>query len=141
MEIPSLAIIADRIADRVDFFSVGTNDLTQYTLAAERTNERVARLGDACHPAVLRQIRSVIQAAHEQGIWVGLCGELAGDPDAIPVLLGLGLDEFSMAPVSIPRAKAILRKWSQAQASDLAKEVLDLDTADAVREKVRSIEL
>lgn len=137
VEIPSVAVLADLFAKEVDFFSIGTNDLTQYTMAAERTNEKVAHLGDACHPAVLRQIRSVIQAAHGEGIWVGLCGELAGDPDAIPVLLGLGLDEFSMAPTSVPHAKTILRRWSKIEAAKLAEEVLDYDSAGDVRERVR----
>jgi phosphotransferase system enzyme I (PtsI) len=138
VEIPSVAVLADRFAREVDFFSIGTNDLTQYTMAAERTNEKVAYLGDACHPAILRQIQRVIQAAHERGIWVGLCGELAGDPDAIPVLLGLGLDEFSMAPASIPRAKAIIRGWSRERAGELAESVLDLDSAQEVRARVRA---
>jgi phosphotransferase system enzyme I (PtsI) len=137
VEIPSVVVLADQFAKEVDFFSIGTNDLTQYTMAAERTNEKVAHLGDACHPAVLQQIRSVLQAAHGEGIWVGLCGELAGDPEAIPVLLGLGLDEFSMAPASIPRAKTILRRWSKADAVKLAEEVLDYDSAEDVRERVR----
>ncbi len=137
VEIPSVAALADLFAREVDFFSIGTNDLTQYTMAAERTNERVAHLGDAAHPAVLRQIQSVIRAAHAEGIWVGLCGELAGDPEAIPVLLGLGLDEFSMSPISIPRAKQIIRSWSQADAQELVDPVLSLDSADAVREFVR----
>jgi phosphotransferase system enzyme I (PtsI) len=138
VEIPSVAVLADQFAREVDFFSIGTNDLTQYTMAAERTNDRVAYLGDAAHPAVLRQIGRVIEAAHEQGIWVGLCGELAGDPQAVPVLLGLGLDEFSMAPASIPRAKVILRKWSKQDAIKLAQEVLELDSAAAVRERVQA---
>jgi len=138
VEIPSVVVLADQFAKEVDFFSIGTNDLTQYTMAAERTNEKVAHLGDACHPAVLRQIRNVIQSAHNEGIWVGLCGELAGDPEAIPVLLGLGLDEFSMAPASIPRAKTILRRWSKADAVKLAEEVLDFDSAEDVRDRVRT---
>ncbi|TET31648.1 MAG: phosphoenolpyruvate--protein phosphotransferase [Anaerolineales bacterium] len=138
VEIPSVVVLADQFAKEVDFFSIGTNDLTQYTMAAERTNEKVAHLGDACHPAVLQQIRSVLQAAQGEGIWVGLCGELAGDPEAIPVLLGLGLDEFSMAPASIPRAKTILRRWSKADAVKLAEEVLDFDSAEDVRDRVRT---
>ena len=136
VEVPSVAVLADLFAREVDFFSIGTNDLTQYTLAAERTNDRVAHLGDAAHPAILRQISQVIKAAHAQGIWVGLCGELAGDPQAIPVLLGLGLDEFSMAPAAIPRAKVVLRRWSIEDAAKLALEVLELDSADAVRARV-----
>ncbi len=111
--------------------------MTQYTLAAERTNQRVAHLGDPCHPAVLRQIRNVIEAAHQDGIWVGVCGEVAGDPDAAPILLGLGLDEFSMAPGSIPRIKAILRDWSYADAAQLAGQAVNLDAAEEVRSLVR----
>jgi phosphotransferase system enzyme I (PtsI) len=137
VEIPSVAVLADRFAREVDFFSIGTNDLTQYTMAAERTNEKVAHLGDACHPAVLRQIQRVIEAAHEVGIWVGLCGELAGDADAIPILLGLGLDEFSMAPASIPRAKEIIRKWHVSDAQELLETVLQMDTGEEVRAFIR----
>ncbi len=137
VEVPSAALLADQFAPEVDFFSIGTNDLTQYTMAAERTNEKVAHLGDACHPAILRLIDSVIRAAHANGIWAGVCGELAGDEDAIPILLGLGLDEFSMAPRSIPRAKGIIRRWSLADAGALAGEVLDLRSAEAVRLHVR----
>ncbi len=133
VEVPSVAVLADLFAREVDFFSVGTNDLTQYTMAAERTNERVAYLGDPCHPAVLRQIRSVVEAGHRAGIWVGVCGELAGDPSAVPILLGLDLDELSMAPGSIPRAKSILRRSSWEDAKRLAAQALDLDSAEAVR--------
>jgi len=138
VEVPSVAVLADLFAREVDFFSIGTNDLTQYTMAAERTNEKVAHLSDACHPAILRQIKRILEAAHVEGIWVGLCGELAGDPDAVPILLGLGLDEFSMAPTSIPRAKALIRRWSLAQAQKLASQVIDLDSAAAVRDFVRA---
>jgi phosphoenolpyruvate-protein kinase (PTS system EI component) len=112
--------------------------MNQYTFAAERTNERVAHLGDAIHPAILRQINSVIQAAHGQKIWVGVCGELAGDPMAIPLLLGLGLDEFSMAPASIPHAKEVVRRISTARAQALALEAIKLDSAGAVRQYVRN---
>ncbi len=138
VEIPSTVILADLFAREVDFFSIGTNDLTQYTFAAERTNDRVAYLGDACHPAVLREIQAVIKAAHSAGIWVGLCGELAGDPEAIPILLGLGLDEFSMAPPLIPHAKAIIRNCFMDKARQLASEVVDLATAAEVRQHARS---
>ncbi len=140
VEIPSTAILADQFAREVDFFSIGTNDLTQYTLAADRGNVKLSHLSDACNPAVLRLIQQVVNAAHAQGIWVGLCGELGGDADAVPVLLGLGLDEFSMAPASIPRAKAIIRQWSTNETRKLAEVVLNLDSANAVREAVRSIQ-
>jgi len=136
--VPSAAVLADQFAREADFFSIGTNDLTQYTLAADRTNERVAYLSDACHPAVLRQIKSVVQAAHAAGRWVGVCGELAGDPEAVPLLLGLDLDELSMAPVAIPAAKASIRRWSWAAAQQLASRALDADSATAVRNLVRA---
>ncbi|MGA9193126.1 MAG: phosphoenolpyruvate--protein phosphotransferase [Anaerolineales bacterium] len=136
VEIPSVAILSDLMAPEVDFFSVGTNDLTQYTLAADRTNQRVARLGDACHPAVLRQIRDVTQAAHDHGKWVGVCGELAGDPAGIPILLGLGLDELSMTPHAIPAAKAQIRRWSAEDAKRLANDALSLASAESVRQLV-----
>jgi len=138
VEVPSAAVLADQFARETDFFSIGTNDLTQYTMAADRTNERVAHLGDACHPAVLRQIGSVVQAAHRVGPWVGVCGELAGDPDAVPLLLGLDLDELSMAPAAIPAVKAIIRRWSGAGAKRLVAKALDLDSASAVRNLVRA---
>ena len=109
IEVPSAVWLADQLAPLVDFFSIGTNDLTQYTFAADRGNARVAQVGHALHPAVLRQIEHVIEAAHAAGKWVGLCGELAAQPEAIPVLLNLGLDEFSMSPAAIPRAKGLLR--------------------------------
>jgi phosphotransferase system enzyme I (PtsI) len=136
VEVPSVVVMAEQFAEEVDFFSIGTNDLTQYTMAAERTNDKVARLMDPCHPAILRQIEQVIDAGHQAGIWVGLCGEMAGDPDAIPILLGLGLDEFSMAYPRIPHAKAILRTWSQEDAQDLVRAALKMNSASEVREWV-----
>lgn len=138
IEIPSAAILAEQFAREVDFFSIGTNDLTQYTMAADRTNPKVAHLADACHPAVLRLIQMVISAGHTAGIWVGVCGELAGDEDAIPVLLGMELDEFSMAPRSISHAKALIRGWSLESARQLATQALRCDSAEAVRQLVRS---
>jgi phosphotransferase system enzyme I (PtsI) len=141
VEVPSVVVMADQFTAHVDFFSIGTNDLTQYTMAAERTNEKVAYLGDALHPAILRQIKMVIEAAHAKGIWVGLCGELAGDPQAIPILLGLGLDEFSMAPSMIPRAKALIRKWTKDASEELAVRVIDLESAEAVRELIGDFQL
>jgi phosphoenolpyruvate-protein phosphotransferase len=137
VEVPSAAVLADQFAPEVDFFSIGTNDLTQYTLAADRTNEHVAALGDACHPAVLRLIRQVVASAHGAGRWVGVCGELAGEVDAVPLLLGLDLDELSMAPQSIPIAKALVRRWSWARAQQLAEQALQQESAAAVRALVR----
>ena len=137
VEVPSVTILADQFAKEVDFFSIGTNDLTQYTMAAERTNDKVAHLLDPCHPAILRQIDHVIQAAHEAGIWVGLCGEMAGDEEAVPILLGLGLDEFSAAPTLIPRVKEIIRRWTKVDAEKLARKSIRMASAEEVRNAVR----
>ncbi len=126
IEIPSAAILADALAPLVDFFSIGTNDLAQYTLAADRTNPLVAPLADPLDPAVLRLIRQVIEAGHAHGKWVGMCGELAGNPLAVPVLLGLGLDEFSMTASAIPAAKTLIRTLSMPQAQGIAAACLRL---------------
>lgn len=136
VEIPSVALLAERFAREVHFFSIGTNDLTQYTLAAERGNKRVSHLNDPCHPAVLREIQQVVLAAHRAGIWAGVCGEMAGDTQAIPILLGLGVDELSMSPRQIPSAKQVVRNWSLAKAQELARRALEMDGADAIRRAV-----
>lgn len=138
VEIPAVTILANQFAKEVDFFSVGTNDLTQYTMAADRDNPKVSHLGDACHPAVLTQIKHVIECGHAHGIWIGVCGELAGDPVAVPILLGLGLDEFSAAPGSIPSIKSIIRSWTFHAAQQLAQQALELDSASSVRDLVRN---
>ena len=137
IEIPAAALMADHLAAEVDFFSIGTNDLSQYTLAADRTNAQVAPLATGFHPAVLRLVRDVIAAAHAQDKWVGLCGELAGEPLAIPILLGLGLDEFSMNPPAIPLAKQIIRALTLDEAREVSQAVLKLDNPDAVQALVR----
>lgn len=138
VEVPAAVVLADQMAPLVDFFSIGTNDLSQYTFAADRGNARVAALADALHPAVLRQIARVIDVAHAAGKWVGVCGELAGLPEAIPVLVGLGLDEFSMAPPAIPAAKALIGRLTVPAATALARRVLDLPDGTAVAEAVRA---
>ena len=137
VEIPAAALNADALAREVDFFSIGTNDLSQYTLAADRTNSSVAGLASAFHPSVLRLIQMVIAAAHKQGKMVGLCGELAGEPDAAPILLGFGLDEFSMSAPSIPLVKAMLRSLNTVDAEQLAEAVLLAADPAAVRSLVR----
>jgi len=133
IEVPSAAVISDVLAPHVDFFSIGTNDLTQYTMAIDRTNPTVAALADPLHPSILRLIAKVIEAAHEHGKWVGLCGELAGDPLAAPALLGLGLDEFSMNPPSIGIVKDALRSWSAQGARDVAERCLGAASSVEVR--------
>lgn len=139
IEVPSAAIISDQLAEVVDFFSIGTNDLTQYTLAVDRTNERVASLATPFHPAVLRLIARTIESAHAAGKWVGLCGEFAAHPLAVPILLGLGLDEFSMAPSAVPTIKAAIRRLELARCRDIARIALNLPTAAAVEEYLHSI--
>jgi phosphotransferase system enzyme I (PtsI) len=134
VETPAAAMLADALALECDFFSLGTNDLTQYTLAVDRTNERVARLFQPLHPAVLRLIQKTIEAAHQRGRWVGMCGELAGMPKAIPILLGLGLDEFSMAPRSIPEAKWLIRQFTDTRAREIAGQALSQATAAEIED-------
>lgn len=137
IETPAAVTMADRMASLVDFFSIGTNDLTQYTFAADRTNQHVAALNDPLHPAVLRQLDAVLRAAHGHGRWVGLCGEVAADPLAIPILLGLGLDEFSMAPASIPTAKQLITRLTMPVTRRLAQKALQLNDGESVRVLVR----
>jgi phosphotransferase system enzyme I (PtsI) len=130
VETPAAALCADSLAREVDFFSIGTNDLSQYTMAADRGNPAVASLCDAFHPAVLRLIRDVIEASHRVGKWTGVCGELAGEPLAVPLLLGMGLDEFSMSPVMVPVVKALIRQLDTREMKGLADEALKLSTVD-----------
>lgn len=129
IETPAAAMMADELARECDFFSIGTNDLTQYTLAVDRGNERVARLFQPLHPAVLRLIRQIIEAAHKQGKWVGMCGELAGMQKAIPILLGIGLDEFSMVARAIPEAKQLLARLTTQRAQEIAAQALGMATS------------
>lgn len=133
VEIPAAAVIADQLAKEIDFFSIGTNDLSQYTMAADRTNAHVSGLASGFQPAVLRLIKQVIDASHAEGKWTGLCGELAGEPLAIPILLGLGLDEFSMNPPQIPIAKQLIRTLSVKEAKKAAEEALQLRNAEEVQ--------
>lgn len=124
IEIPAAAILADQFAKKVDFFSIGTNDLIQYTMAADRMNERVSYLYQPYNPSVLRLINMVIQAAHKEGKWVGMCGEMAGETTAVPLLLGMGLDEFSMSATSILKVRYLLSKLSYQEMQQLAEKAL-----------------
>lgn len=137
VEIPSTAVMADIFAKEVDFFSIGTNDLIQYTMAADRMNEKVSYLYQPYNPAILRLIQMVIKAAHQEQKWVGMCGEMAGDEHAVPLLLGLGLDEFSMNATSILKTRALLKQLSVPEMQSLATEALQLATAEEVLEKVK----
>jgi phosphoenolpyruvate-protein phosphotransferase/dihydroxyacetone kinase phosphotransfer subunit len=133
VEVPAVALAAEAFAPEVDFFSIGTNDLAQYTMAAERGNEAVAGLADALHPSILRLIRAVAEAAEAHGKWVGVCGELAADPLAVPVLVGLGVSELSVNPPAIPATKEAVRRLDAGAAADLADEALRLASAEDVR--------
>ena len=132
VEIPSAVLMADELARETDFMSIGTNDLTQYLLAADRTNESVAAYYRPYHPAVFRAIRNVVNAAHRHGKWVGICGELAGMTAAIPVLMGLGVDELSMSPRTLPEARHVVLHTTFAEAEGRAKEVLETGDVESL---------
>jgi phosphotransferase system enzyme I (PtsI) len=133
VETPSAALLSEHLSHQVDFFSIGSNDLTQYTLGVDRGNEKISKLFDHFHPSVLRLIKQIIDAGHNSHIWVGLCGELAADPLAIPLLLGFGIDELSMNPASIPRAKMVVRGITIPQCEEIAEGALEMRTALEVK--------
>lgn len=139
VEIPATAINADIFAEEVDFFSIGTNDLIQYTMAADRMNERVAYLYQPYNPAILRLIKMVIDAAHKDGKWAGMCGEMAGDELAIPLLLGLGLDELSMSASSVLKARAQISQLRKKDMENLAQKALSLQTTEEVITEVKKV--
>ncbi|MCY1598763.1 phosphoenolpyruvate--protein phosphotransferase [Staphylococcus pettenkoferi] len=138
VEIPATAALADVFAKEVDFFSIGTNDLIQYTMAADRMLERVSYLYQPYNPSILRLVKQVIDASHQEGKWTGMCGEMAGDATAIPVLLGLGLDEFSMSATSVLKARRQIKGLSQNEMRELANRALDCVSADEVEDLVQS---
>ena len=134
IEVPTAVAIADILAQEVDFFSIGTNDLIQYSLAIDRVNEHVAHLYEPLHPGILRMIKQVTEVGHEAGIEVGMCGEMAGELLYVPLLLGLGLDELSMNALSIPRVKKLIRCLKVSECQELAREILKLATPEAIKE-------
>lgn len=138
VEIPAAAVLADQFAKYADFFSIGTNDLVQYSMAADRMSEKVSYLYQPMNPSLLRLIKSAIDGAHSQGKWCGMCGEMAGDPLSAPVLLGLGLDEFSMSATSILNARKIIRSLSYEEMKDLAAKAISMDTMEEVQEMVKA---
>ena len=136
VEIPSTAALADVFAKEVDFFSIGTNDLIQYTMAADRMSERVSYLYQPYNPAILRLVQQVINASHKEGKWTGMCGEMAGDEIAIPLLLGLGLDEFSMSATSILKARRQIKGLSKNEMEELAQKAINCATSEEVQDLV-----
>ncbi|UXT31405.1 phosphoenolpyruvate--protein phosphotransferase [Staphylococcus aureus] len=138
VEIPATAALADVFAKEVDFFSIGTNDLIQYTLAADRMSERVSYLYQPYNPSILRLVKQVIEASHKEGKWTGMCGEMAGDETAIPLLLGLGLDEFSMSATSILKARRQINGLSENEMTELANRAVDCATQEEVIELVNN---
>ncbi len=139
VETPAAAVLVDILAEASDFFSLGTNDLTQYTMAVDRGNAKVSGLYQPLHPAVLRLIKQTIDAGHSKGKWVGMCGELAGMTKAIPILLGFGLDEFSMNPRAIPEAKNLIGKLTDEQTREIASQAMSFGTAVEIENYMKSI--
>ncbi len=139
IEIPSAAISADILAKEVDFFSIGTNDLIQYAIAVDRLNERIAHLYEPTHPAIVRLIRMTVDAAHARNLWVGVCGEMAGDIVLTPLLLGLGIDELSAGAASVPRVKRAVQALDSAACQQLIEDIRDLDSAAAILEKCDAV--
>ncbi len=139
IEIPSAALIADTLATRVKFFSIGSNDLIQYTLAADRTNEKVSHLYEPTHPAIIRLIKATVDAAHRHGIWAGVCGEIAGDPVLAPLLIGLGVDELSAAPTVVAQVKYIVRRLKLSEAQALAEFALQCESPAEILARCREL--
>jgi phosphotransferase system enzyme I (PtsI) len=139
VETPSAALVADSLARKAQFFSLGTNDLIQYALAVDRTNEKIAHLYDPTHPAIVRLIKLTVDAAHQKGIWAGVCGELAGDPTIVPLLLGLGVDELSAAPAMVPQVKFLIRRLRISEARELAEFALTCDSSAIILERCEQL--
>jgi len=137
IEIPSAVLSADALARRVKFFSIGTNDLIQYTLAVDRLNEKIAHLYQPTHPAILNLIKMTVDAGHKHGLWVGVCGEMAGDPCLTALLMGLGVDELSVAPPSLPQIKYLIRRLKSSEASELAQFALNCEDSQVILKRLK----
>jgi phosphotransferase system enzyme I (PtsI) len=139
IETPSAAMIADSLARRVKFFSIGTNDLIQYALAVDRLNEKIAHLYEPTHPGILRLIKATVDAGQAHGIWTGICGEMAGDLAAVPLLLGLGVSELSVTPSMVPRVKMLIRSIEMSEARKLAAFALDSDSPKEILARAEAL--
>jgi len=139
IEVPSASVIADIIAQECDFLSIGTNDLIQYTLAVDRGNEHIAYLYQPYNPAVLRLVQDIIQKGHMHGVWVGICGEMASDPLITMVLIGMGLDEFSVSPVSLLLIKEIIRRVECSECIKIANKINSFGTPDEINNYLKSV--
>lgn len=139
IEVPAAAAITDLIASRVDFLSIGTNDLIQYALAVDRGNEKIADLYQPFHPGILRLIRQIVMEGHRNNVWVGMCGEMAGDPLAILILIGLGLDELSVSPIFLPEIKQIIRSVRYTECVEIAERVMQMSTSQEIEQHIRNI--
>ena len=139
IEVPSAALVADLLAKEVDFFSIGTNDLIQYTIAVDRVNERIAHLYEPTHPAIIRLIKMIVNAAHAHNLWVGVCGEMAGEISLTPLLVGLGVDELSTGAALVPRVKRAVQSLDVGVCLQLVDEVKNMESADAILEKCEAI--
>ena len=139
VEIPSAALASNALAKRVKFFSIGTNDLIQYTLAVDRLNERIAHLYEPTHPSILHLIKMTVDAAHRNGIWVGVCGEMAGDPVLVPLLLGLGVDELSVTPPLVPSIKFLIRRLKMEEAKKLANFALNCESGVEILKRAQAL--
>ena len=139
IEVPSAAVTSDLIARESDFFSLGTNDLIQYTIAIDRVNERIAHLYEPTHPAIIRLIKTTVDAAHAHKRWVGLCGEIAGEVILTPLLLGLGVDELSTGASLVPRVKRAVQSLDMSVCLRLAEEVLQCDSSDVILAKCEEV--
>jgi phosphotransferase system enzyme I (PtsI) len=139
IEVPSAVLVADALARQTDFFSIGTNDLIQYSLAVDRLNERITHLYEPTHPAIVRLIKGTVDAAHQRGIWVGVCGEMAGDPVLVPLLLGLGVDELSAAAMVVPRIKFVIRRLKMTEARELAAFALQSESGAEILARCQAL--
>jgi phosphotransferase system enzyme I (PtsI) len=139
IEVPSAAIAADLLAREVDFFSIGTNDLIQYSIAVDRINERIAHLYEPTHPAIIRLIKNVVDAGHAQDLWVGICGEMAGEIALTPLLIGLGVDELSAGAGMVPRVKRAVQRLDVGDCLKLVEHISQMDSASQILESCEAV--